>query len=178
MSTGVMSYSQTLNLMRQFAQDLNIEIDLSGYIDKNTFLILYQEFENALAKKVDTEIYTEKMKKIEESIKGIKSDIFPIDLSSSEQIVNTLDISHGGTNGTTVNEAQYNLLNDLTLKSTGFGNDDYLVYSKPDQSKENGSIGKIRTSAVWDWMKHMIEEEGITPDASSISNDEIDFLFF
>lgn len=180
MGIGLMSYDQIIRLMRDFANDLEIEIDLFDYTTKDDFIALYQQFEQALASKVDTETYTATMTQIEDAMADMKSNldhILPIDLSSGEQVTNTLDIYHGGTSATTAEEAQYNLLNDLTVKVTDLDDTDYIVYSKPDQSAENGSVGKMRVSHMWNWVKDKIEDEAVIPTINAISKKDIDSIF-
>lgn len=178
MAIGIMSYAQTIRLMQEFANDLQIEIDLSDYTTSDEFEDRYTRFEDALAKKVDTETYTDTMRQIEESIENVKNGIFPIDLSSEEQITNTLDISHGGTSATTSTGAQFNLLSDLTVKVSGLDDEDYFIYSKPDQSKENGAVGKLRASHMWNWVKDKMQEDDWIPtDTSAIPKDKIDLIF-
>lgn len=172
-----MTYEQILQLMSETVQNLSLEIDLSDYISRENFSVVLKEFELELAKKVDTETYTQTMRKIESSISKIKEDIFPIDLSTEDTISGILDVEHGGTNGSNATEAQYNLLKDLDLKTTDLEDATCFLYSKPVQSKESGSIGKVQVDKIWDWMKDKIKDDGISSETTAISNEEIDGIF-
>lgn len=173
----VMTYEQVIKLISQTVQDLQLDIDLSGYISQGDLNAIYLDFEQSLAKKVDTETYTQKMIEIENKIKDISKINLPIDLSSEDYVSNILGVKNGGTGASSINEAQYNLLKDLNVKSTDLEDNDYLVYSKPDQSEENGSLGKVQTFKLWDWMKDKIEDDFPLESSSIISNDKIDSLF-
>lgn len=173
----VMTYDQVLKLLSKTIRDLQLDIDLSDYISKESFADIYKRFEEALSKKVDTDTYTAKMIEIDRKLGNIDENIFPIDLSSDEYVSNTLGIEHGGTDATTVSGAQYNLMNDLTIKTTGLDDSDYFLYAKSDQSSKNGSVGKMRASHIWDMVKNKIEDEGVTSGMSAMTKEEIDSIF-
>lgn len=182
MNKDLVTLQQIMDLMSRTIQELNLDIDLSDFITKNDIAALCSEFETKLAIKVDKETFNSMVSDLRDLISDLESDLsdiinpLPIDLSAESDVKGILGIVNGGTGATTERAAQYNLLNDLNDKNADLQDSDYLIYNILDQSEENGSIGKIQASNVFNWVKSRIEKEETLID-KVIPNETIDTIF-
>ena len=68
-------------------------------------------------------------------------------------VTGTLAIGNGGTGGTTVNEAQYNLLGAMPEASSNFGDASLVACRLVTPSTSNGALVYRTGSNIWSWVK-------------------------